>query len=69
MNKEQREHRNYSYLFFFYSLLFSGFLIKALYTETGIGRIISAVLFSFLIFQLLRVAFLMRRKSQDLDLK
>ena len=69
MTKRQRENRNYSYLFFFFSILFSWFLIKSLYTETGIGRIVSAVLFSFLIFQLLRVAFLMRRKSQDLDLK
>ncbi len=69
MTKRQRENRNYSYLFFFFSILFSGFLIKALYTETGIGRLISAVLFSLLIFQLVRVAFLMRRKWKDSDFR
>ncbi|MCY7346339.1 MAG: hypothetical protein LH614_08990 [Pyrinomonadaceae bacterium] len=69
MMKQQREYRNYSRFFFFSAIAFSGFLIYAVLNGSGFSRLISTVLFGFLIFQQLRLAFLMRRKAQDLDLK
>ena len=69
MTQQQREYRNYSYLFFFFSSVFSGFLADAIFNHTGLGRWFSTALFGFLIFQLLRLAFLMRRKSQNSGLK
>ncbi len=65
----KREYRNYSAFFFLSSIAFSVFLINALFTQTGLSRFISCALFGFLIFTQLRVAFLMRRKSKELDLK
>ncbi len=65
----KREYRNHSLLFFFFSIVFSGFLINAVFTQSGLSRLISVLLFGFLIIMQLRLALLMRRKSQDLDLK
>jgi len=65
----KREYRNYSLLFFFFSIVFSGFLINAVFTQSGLSKLISVLLFNFLIIMQLRLALLMRRKSQDLDLK
>ncbi len=65
----KRKCRMYSLIFFFFSVVFSGFLIQALVDGTGIRRIISVSAFGFLIFQMLRVALLMRRKARELDLK
>lgn len=65
----KRKYRSYSYLFFFFSLVFTGFLINALLKQTGISRIVFVLLFGFLIFQLLQAAFLMRQKARELDLK
>lgn len=65
----KREYRNYSYLFFFFSVVFSGFLINALFREVGLNRLISCLMFGFLIIMQLRLALLMRRKSKELDLK
>ncbi len=65
----KREYRNYSLLFFFFSIGFSGFLINAVFRQSGFSRLISVLLFGFLIIMQLRFALLMRRKSQELDLK
>ena len=67
MTKQQ--YRNYSYLFFFFSIMSSGFLINAVLTGFGLSRLLSSLLFGVLVIMQLRIALLMRRKSQDLNLK
>lgn len=65
----KRQYQIYSILFFFFSIIFSGFLISAFLTGSGFRRIISVSLFGFLIFTQLRVAILMYKKSREADLK
>lgn len=65
----KREYRRNSRLLFFFSIVFTGFLINALFAQSGWSRLISVSLFGFLVFQQIRVAFLMRRKAQELDLQ
>ncbi len=65
----KREYRNYSLLFFIFSIVFSGFLINALIYGVGFSRLISTLLFGILIISQLRLALLMRRKAKELDLK
>ena len=65
----KREYRNYSILFFFFSFATSCFLIKAFLYEAGINQTISVLFFGFLLFNQLRVALSMYRKSREMDLK
>ena len=65
----KRQYRDYSVLFTFFSVVFSVLLVRAVYNEDGINRLISVVLFGFLIFQQVRLALLMSQKARDLDLK
>ena len=65
----KRQYRNYSRLFFFFSVVFSGFLVNALITAEGFKRLIFSLTFGVLVFMQLRVALLMRRKFQELELK
>ena len=65
----KRQYRNYSYLSFFFCIAYSGFLINAAFRLSGLSRLISVVLFGFLIIMQLRIAFTMRRNFRNLDLK
>ncbi len=65
----KRDCRNYSYLFFFFSIVFSGFLINAIVTGSGFKRLTFSLAFGVLILMQLRLALLMRRKSQEANLK
>ncbi len=65
----KRECWYYSYLFFFFSIVFSGFLINAIVTGDGFKRLIFSSAFGVLIVMQLRLALLMRRKFQEADLK
>ncbi len=65
----KREYRNYSRLFFFFSLIFSGFLINAIAAGFSLKSLISSLMFGVLIITQLRVALLMYRKSLEMDLK
>jgi biotin transporter BioY len=65
----KREYRNYSRLSFFFSVVFSGFLINALINGEGWKRLIFSLLFGVVVIMQLRLALLMRRKSQELDIK
>ena len=65
----KRQYQNYSRLFFFFSVVFSGFLIYTIIYETGLKQLIFSLTFGLLIFMQLRVSLLMRRKSQELKLK
>ena len=65
----KREYRNYSRLFFFFSVVFSGFLINALINGEGWKRLIFSLLFGVVVIMQLRLALLLRRKSQELDIK
>ena len=65
----KRQYRDYSVLFTFFSVVFSVLLVRAVYNEDGINRLISVVLFGFLIFEQVRLALLMSQKARDLDLK
>jgi len=65
----KRQYRNYSLLFFFFSAAFFGFFIHAVIYGTGISRLISSLLFGFLVVMQLRVALTMRRNYKNLDLK
>jgi hypothetical protein len=65
----KRKYRNSSYLFFFFSVVFLGFLINSVVTEVGLNRLISSLMFGVLIIMQLRLALLLRRKSRELDLE
>ena len=62
-------YRNYSYYFFLVSVIFTWFLVRTLIYETGLKRMLFSALFGFMIFQVLRLAFLMRRRWKEFDLK
>jgi len=65
----KRQYRNYSVLFIFFSILFSILLVRTVFNEDGIKKLIFVALFGFVIFQQVRLALLMSRKARDLDLK
>ena len=65
----KREYRNYSYLFFFFSIVSLVFLINAIVVGIGLNRLISVLLFAVTAIMQLRLALLMYRKSQEPDLK
>lgn len=65
----KRKYRIYSYLFLFFSIVFLGFLIKAIFAEVGVKRVIFSVTFGVLVIMQLRLALLLYRKSQNLELK
>ncbi len=65
----KREYRNYSRLFFFFSVVFSGFLVNAVINGDGWKRLIASLVFGMMVIMQLRLALLMRQKSQEADLK
>ena len=65
----KREYRNYSYFFFFSSVVFSGFLINALLKGDDWKKFVACLVFAVAVNMQLRLALLMRRKSQEADLK
>lgn len=65
----KRKYRNYSRLFFFFSAATSVLLIEIIFTKVGLQKIVLALTCGFSVIMQLRLALLMRRKSQDLDLK
>jgi len=67
MTKQQNLH--FSLFFLLSSLIFLGFLINAMLTQTGLSRLISCLLFAGLINFQLRVALLMYREYRDKNLR
>lgn len=64
-----RQYRNYSYLSFFFSIVFSGFLIKTIIAEQGLKKLIFSLLFGVLVVMTMRLGLLMRRKLRESDLE
>ncbi len=66
---KKQHYKTYSYLFFVFSIVFSIFFVNALSGEISLGNIISAVLFGVVVILQLRLALLMRRKANELNLE
>ena len=65
----RQRYRNYSYYFFLITGVFTWFLVRTLIYETGLKRMFFSALFGLVIFQVFRLALLMRRKARELDLR